>query len=65
MRFNASLALARLGLAAAPATGALVESLRDGNHYTMGYAVEALERIGTPEADRAIIRFLEIARWCR
>ena len=64
VRFNASLALARLGPCAAPATGALVEALRDGNRYTMGYAVEALERIGTPEADRALIRFLKIARWC-
>ena len=64
VRFNASLALARLGPAAAPATAALVEALRDGNRYTVGYAVEALERIGTPEADRALIRFLKIARWC-
>ena len=30
----------------------------------MGYAVEALDRIGTPEADRALIRFPKIARWC-
>ena len=64
VRFNASLALARLGPAAAPATGALVEALRDGNRYTMGYAVEALERIATPEARQALIRFLKIARWC-
>ena len=64
VRFNASLALARLGPAAAPATGALVEALRDGNRYTMGYAVEALERIDTPEARRALVRFLKIARWC-
>ena len=64
VRFNASLALARLGPAAAPATAALVEALRDGNRYTVGYAVEALERIGTPEAGRALVRFLKIARWC-
>ena len=64
VRFNASLALARLGPAATPAIGALVEALRDGNRYTMGYAVEALERIGTPEAHQALIRFLKIARWC-
>ena len=64
VRFNASLALARLGPAAAPATAALVESLRDGNRYTMGYAVEALERIGTADAQQALIRFLKIARWC-
>ena len=64
VRFNASLSLARLGPAAAPATAALVEAFRDGNRYTMGYAVEALERIGTAEAQRALIRFLKIARWC-
>ena len=64
VRFNASLALARLGPDAAPATAALVEALRDGNRYTAGYAVEALERIGTPEAMRILVRFLKIARWC-
>ena len=64
VRFNAAFALARLGPAAAPATGALVEALRDGNRYTVGYTVEALERIGTPEAREALIRFLKIARWC-
>ena len=64
VRFNASLSLARLGPTAAPATAALVEALRDGNRYTMGYAVEALERIGTAEAQQALIRFLKIARWC-
>ena len=64
VRFNASLALARLGPAAAPAIDALVEALRDGNRYAMGYAVEALERIGTPEAHQTLIRFLKIARWC-
>ena len=63
-RFNAALALARLGPAAAPATGALIEALRDGNRYTVGYAIEALERIGTPEAGRALVRFLKITRWC-
>ena len=64
VRFNASFALARLGPAAAPATGALVDALRDGNRYTAGYAVEALRRIGTSEAHQALIRFLMIARWC-
>ena len=64
VRFNASLALARLGPAAAPAVDALVQAMRDGNRYTMGYAVEALERIATPAANRALIRFLKIARWC-
>ncbi len=64
VRFNASLALARLGPAAAPALPALVDALRDGNRYTAGYAVEALERIATPAAQSALIRYLKIARWC-
>ncbi len=64
VRFNASLALARLGPAAAPVLGNLLDALRDGNRYTMGYAVEAIERIGTSEAKDALIRFLKISRWC-
>ncbi len=64
VRFNASLALARLGPAAAPALDQLLEALRDGNRYTMGYAVEAIERIGTDNAKDALIRFLKISRWC-
>lgn len=64
VRFNASLALARLGPSAAPALEDLLDALRDGNRYTAGYAVEALERIGTPAAKDALIRFLKISRWC-
>ena len=64
VRFNASLSLARLGPAAEPALDDLIAALRDGNRYTMGYAVEAIERIGTEEAKDALIRFLKISRWC-
>lgn len=64
VRFNAALALARLGPAAAPAIPALKEALTDGNRYTMGYAVEALDRIGTKEALAVLVPFLRIARWC-
>ncbi|MGF1623478.1 MAG: HEAT repeat domain-containing protein [Alphaproteobacteria bacterium] len=64
VRFNAALALARLGPAAAPAVPALRQALTDGNRYTMGYAVEALDRIGTPEALKVLVPFLRIARWC-
>lgn len=64
VRFNAALALARLGPAAAPAVPALRRALTDGNRYAMGYAVEALERIGTREALAVLVPFLRIARWC-
>jgi len=64
VRFNAALALARLGPAAACAVPALRRALTDGNRYTMGYAVEALDRIGTPEALKVLVPFLRIHRWC-
>lgn len=64
VRFNAALALARHGPAAAPATAALVTALDDGNRYVTGYAVEALDRIGTPRAARALLDHLKGARWC-
>jgi HEAT repeat protein len=64
VRFNAALALARLGPAAEPATEALVAALDDGNRYVPGYAVEALERIDTPRASRALLTYLKGARWC-
>lgn len=64
VRFNAALALARLGPAAAPAVPALKKALTDGNRYTVGYAVEALDRIGTQEALAALVPFLRISRWC-
>ena len=64
VRFNAGLALARLGPAADAAVPALKQALSDGNRYVANYAVEALDRIGTPEAHAVLIPFLRIARWC-
>jgi HEAT repeat protein len=64
VRFNAALALARLGPGAAAAVPALTDALTDGNRYVVGYAIEALERIGTPEALSALVPFLKIARSC-
>jgi len=64
MRFTAALSLARLGPSAETAVPALGEALRDSNRYVPGYAVEALERIGTREATRALMPFLKQARWC-
>jgi len=42
----------------------LSDALHDENRYVPGYAVEALERIGTPAAMRVLLLFLKAARWC-
>lgn len=64
VRFSAALSLARLGPDAEAAVPTLSEALRDGNRYVGGYAVEALERIGTQQASRVLLPFLKQARWC-
>ncbi len=64
VRFSAALSLARLGPDADSAVPVLAEALHDPNRYVPGYAVEALERIGSPAATRALIAFLKTARWC-
>ncbi len=64
VRFNAALAVARVGPGAADAVAALRDALTDGNRYVAGYAVEALERIGTPEALSTLLPFLKITRFC-
>ena len=64
IRFDAAYALARRGPEAAPATGALVAALDDGNRYVRNHSVEALQRIGTPQARQALYDFLTVSRWC-
>jgi HEAT repeat protein len=64
VRFSAALSLARLGPAADPAVTVLAEALQDSNRYVPGYAVEALERIGTDQAVRTLVPYLKNARWC-
>jgi HEAT repeat protein len=63
-RFSAALSLAQIGPAAEAAVPALKDALYDENRYVPGYAVEALERIATPGAIRALLPFLKTARWC-
>jgi HEAT repeat protein len=63
-RFSAALSLAQMGPAAEAAVPILQDALYDENRYVPGYAVEALERIGTPSAMRALLPFLKSARWC-
>jgi HEAT repeat protein len=64
VRFSATLSLAQIGPAAEAAVPVLSDALHDENRYVPGYAVEALERIGTPEAMRVLLPFLKAARWC-
>ena len=64
VRFNAALSLARLGPDAAAAVPALAAVLEDGNRYVVGYAIEALERIATPDALAVLLPCLKTARWC-
>jgi hypothetical protein len=64
VRFNAALALARMGRGAAAAVGALADALNDGNRYVGGYAIQAHDRIGTPEAYAALVPYLKVTRWC-
>lgn len=63
-RFDSALALARIGPAAQEAVPALSGALHDENRYVRANAVDALNRIGTPEAQRALIDHLLGARWC-
>ncbi len=64
VRFSAALSLAQAGPAAAEAVPALLAALNDENRYVPGYAVEALERVASPEALSALVPFLKNARWC-
>jgi len=63
-RANAALSLWRLGPAAATALPTLTTALHDGDRYVRGYALEALERIATPEAMAVLLAHLKTARWC-
>ena len=63
-RFSAALSLAQIGPAAEAAVPVLEQALYDPNRYVPGYAVEALERIGTPRAIKVLLPYLKNARWC-
>jgi HEAT repeat protein len=64
VRFSAALSLAQQGPAAAEAVPDLEAALSDDNRYVPGYAVEALERVDSPDAWRALMPFLKRSRWC-
>ena len=69
VRFDAVLSLMRMTTQASKAMQKeciedLGEALYDTNRYVSGYAVEALERIGTPAALEKLLPFMRTARWC-
>ena len=63
-RNNSALALAKTGEHASEAVPMLKGTLRDRDRYVRGQAVEALRRIGTPEARQVLIDDLMTSRWC-
>ncbi|MEZ4862899.1 MAG: HEAT repeat domain-containing protein [Caldilineaceae bacterium] len=64
VRFTSALSLTRLGPVAALAVPALQHALKDENRYVRANAVDALNRIGTAEAQRVLIDYLLGSRWC-
>jgi len=64
VRFNAAQSIARLVPDSPEVTATLKDALHDGNRYVIGYALEALERIGSPESVSLLIPYLKDARWC-
>jgi len=64
VRVHAAIALARAAAAGTQAPEVAAAALKDTNRYVVGLAVEALDRMGTPEALRHLVPFLKTARWC-
>lgn len=63
-RIHAAIALARAVASGAQAPDLAAAALKDSNRYVVGLAVEALDRMGSPEALRHLVPFLKTARWC-
>lgn len=64
VRFDAALALAKIGTPSSNAIPVLTDALNDGNRYVRDNSVLALKRIGTPEAEQALFDYLLMSRWC-
>ena len=64
VRFESALALAQIGPASSDAIPVLKNSLSDGNRYVRDNSIHALKRIGTTEAETALLDYLLMARWC-
>ena len=65
VRRYASLSLMRQGEVAAGAVGALEQvANQDESRYVQANATRALQRIGTRDAQEALMRLLFVRRWC-
>ncbi|CAF3646948.1 unnamed protein product [Rotaria sp. Silwood1] len=65
VRFTAALSMAKLGAKASQAIPSLKDALYlDQNRYVNGNALLALERIGTSEALKIVLHYLNMSRWC-
>lgn len=66
VRQYAAISVARLGPRAAALPGVvdvLGENLVHGHHHVRGWSIEALRRLGTPDALNAAVDYLMTARW--
>ena len=63
VRTNAATVCARLGKAAAPLEGQLFKALDDPCGHVGSFAMNALQRIGSPSAIRASMDYLYSQRW--
>ena len=66
VRQYAAVSVARLGPRAGSLPGvvdALKQNLVHGHHHVRGWSIEALRRLGTPEALDAALNYLMTARW--
>lgn len=63
VRREAALSLARLASDGEGVIAALRTAMWDTNGHVKGYAVKALDRIGTPEALRAVLDHLQTLRY--
>jgi len=66
VRQYAAISMGRLGDRAGALPGvvdALKENLVHGHHHVRGWSIEALRRLGTPEALNAALDYLVTARW--
>ena len=64
VRSRSAYALARFGDEAQAAIPHLADACYDENRYVQGQAAIALEQIGTPEALRTLLHWLQASRWC-
>ena len=64
VRRSSALSLAHFGLHSEAAVSALVTVLSDEDRYARANAVEALKRIRSSEAIKALLRDLATSRWC-